>query len=131
MSASQSSIASHVKDSTGPIPMQPSETSNSYFPKGATASTLATPAIAAETPLGSNTPASTYPVSPLDRKYTKPIEDLNIAQQLSKQPTYWSVQGWLQRSASSSAQSPVDDPEARTQKFEATKRDLLVSVGRF
>ncbi|KAI0118775.1 hypothetical protein GGR51DRAFT_497578 [Nemania sp. FL0031] len=131
MSTSKASAVSHVKDSTGPMLVQPLETSTSYFPKDATASTLAAAATTAETPLSSSTVASPYPLSPLDRQYTKPIEDVNIAQQLLKQPVYWSVQGWLQRSTSSSIQSPAEDPEARTRKFEEAKKNLLASAGRF
>ncbi|KAJ8130075.1 hypothetical protein O1611_g3556 [Lasiodiplodia mahajangana] len=131
MSTSKASAATHVKGSTGSVLVQPSETSNSYFPKGATASTLAAAATPAETPLGSSTTASPYPLSPLDRQYTKPIEDIDVAQQLLKQPSYWSVQGWLQRSAGSGTQSSAEDPEARTRKFEEAKKNLLALAGRF
>ncbi|KAJ2996031.1 hypothetical protein NUW58_g1110 [Xylaria curta] len=128
MSTSRTITDSHVEGSTGYALTSPSETSTSYFPKGATATTAA---IASATPLDGSSPGSSYPLSPMDREYTKPPQDLDIAHQLSKQPTYWSAKGWIQRSASSSAQSATEDPEAKTRKFEETKRDLLASVGRF
>ncbi|KAI0542255.1 hypothetical protein GGR58DRAFT_301605 [Xylaria digitata] len=134
MSASKASAISHAKDSTESVLMQPSENANSYFPKGATALTPASTTLAAETtetPLGGDSPALGNPLSPLDRDYTKPLHDVDIARQLSKEPTYWSVQGWVQRSASSSAEPAAEDPEAKTRKFEEAKKDLLASVGRF
>ncbi|KAH8166177.1 hypothetical protein CIB48_g2071 [Xylaria polymorpha] len=140
MSTPATSSVANTKDSTGSVLVQPtgsvlvqpSESSTSYFPKGATASpavSTASRAITPETPLSGN--SSNYPLSPMDREYTKPLRDLDIAQQLSKQPTYWSVQGWLQRTVSSRERPVVEDPEAKTRKFEETKRDLLASVGRF
>ncbi|KAI0456113.1 hypothetical protein F5B21DRAFT_502589 [Xylaria acuta] len=132
MSTSTTSTASHTKSSTGSVLVQPSETSASYFPKGATASTVVSMASAAttpSTPLSSN--SSNYPLSPMDREYTKPLQDIDVAHQLSKQPTYWSVKGWVQRTVSSGARPVAEDPEARTRKFEETKRDLLASFGRF
>ncbi|KAI0429694.1 hypothetical protein F5Y09DRAFT_254517 [Xylaria sp. FL1042] len=129
MSASKASTVYYTK---GAAPIQPSETANSYFPEGATESTLATPAAStAHTPSSSNSPSVNNPLSPLDREYTEPLQDLNIAEQLSKQPPYWSVKGWVQRSANSDVIPAREDPETRTQKFEAAKRDLLASVGRF
>ncbi|KAI0439609.1 hypothetical protein F4803DRAFT_553926 [Xylaria telfairii] len=132
MSTSATSPVANTKGSTGSMLVQPSESSTSYFPKGATASTAVSTAAAAitpETPRSGN--SSNYPLSPMDREYTKPLKDLDIAQQLAKQPTYWSVQGWLQRTVSSRGRPAVEDPESKTRKFEETKRDLLASVGRF
>ncbi|KAI0876090.1 hypothetical protein GGS24DRAFT_258972 [Hypoxylon argillaceum] len=131
MSTSETFMVSDVKSSTGSVLVQPSEISNSYFPKGATASTLAPTISSATATPSSGTTASPYPLSPLDREYTKPLQDLDIAQQLLKQPAYWSVKGWLQRSASPSIQPRAEDPEARARKFTEAKRDLLASVGRF
>ncbi|TGJ87730.1 hypothetical protein E0Z10_g1043 [Xylaria hypoxylon] len=134
MSASKASTVSHAKGSTESVLIQPSEDANSYFPKGATALNLASTtsaAIAIETPLSGDCSAVSHPLSPLDREYTKPIHNIDIAHQLSKQPTYWSVKGWVERSASVTVQSAAEDPEARTRKLEEAKRDLLASVGRF
>ncbi|KAF2972135.1 hypothetical protein GQX73_g1483 [Xylaria multiplex] len=133
MSASKASAISHAKDSTKSVLMQPLENANSYFPKGATALTPASTLAAdtTETPLSSDSSALGNPLSPLDRDYTKPLHDVDIASQLTKQPTYWSVQGWVQRSASSSSQPASEDPEAKARKFEEAKKDLLASVGRF
>ncbi|KAI3344114.1 hypothetical protein F4824DRAFT_442609 [Ustulina deusta] len=128
------STVSHRKGPTGTASIGPSEIPNNLFPKGATASTLASTtssASTAETPLGSNSPAFSHPLSPLDREYTKPLQDLDIARQLSKQPTYWSVKGWVKRSASLNVQPAREDLEGRTRKCEKAKRDLLASVGRF
>ncbi|KAI8950928.1 hypothetical protein F4801DRAFT_579041 [Xylaria longipes] len=133
MSASTTSLASsHTNSSTGSMSVQPSETSTSYFPNNTTVSAAVSTTSAANTPgTPLNDTPSNCPLSPMDREYTKPLRDLDIAQQLSKQPTYWSVQGWVQRTASSRARPVVEDPEAKTRKFEETKRDLLASVGRF
>ncbi|KAI0408759.1 hypothetical protein F4802DRAFT_365668 [Xylaria palmicola] len=134
MSTSTLSAGSHSQDAKVSFAMQPSETSASYFPKGATAATLVSApsaAISPETPPTTSSSASHYPLSPMDREYMEPVQDLDIEKQLSKQPTYWSVQGWVQRSASSGAHSRAEDPEAKTRKFEEAKRDLLASVGRF
>ncbi|GAP87750.1 hypothetical protein SAMD00023353_2800880 [Rosellinia necatrix] len=130
MSTSQASTVSSLGDSSGSVSMEPSEASDSYFPENTTASTLASAAGAADTPLDSDSPTSSNPLSPLDRQYTKPLQDLNIAQQLSKQPTYWSAKGWVQRSASSNTQQSNEDLEAKARKFEEAKKDLLASVGR-
>ncbi|KAI0476801.1 hypothetical protein F4859DRAFT_63785 [Xylaria cf. heliscus] len=132
MSASANPKVSITEGSTGSAPVQPSETSTSYFPKNATALTYISASSAVITPrtsLSSN--SSNYPLSPMDREYTKPQQDLDIAQQLSQPPTYWSVQGWIQRTANSRARPAVEDAEAKTRRFEETKRDLLASVGRF
>ncbi|KAI1355670.1 hypothetical protein F5Y01DRAFT_150070 [Xylaria sp. FL0043] len=129
MSASKASAVHHTK---GRSLVQPLETSKSYFPEGATDSTLPTPsASAAHTPSSSNPPSFNNPLSPLDREYTEPVWDLDIAEQLSKEPPYWSVKGWVQRTASSDEVAVKEDPETRAQKFEAAKRELLASVGRF
>ncbi|KAI1755431.1 hypothetical protein F4782DRAFT_404961 [Xylaria castorea] len=131
MSPSASSTTS-PKSSTGSLIMQPSEASASYFPKDAIASTIVSATSAAdtsETPLTGTSP--NYPLSPMDREYMKPLQDIDVAKQLSKQPTYWSVKGWVQRTASSGARPVAENPEARARKFEETKKDLLASVGRF
>ncbi|KAI0528066.1 hypothetical protein F5B22DRAFT_17898 [Xylaria bambusicola] len=129
MSASDAS-----EGSTNTAPMRPSETAASYFPKDTTVSTIApTPSAAstAETSSGDSPVASSNPLSPMDREYAEPLQDFDIAQQLSKQPAYWSIQGWLQRSASSEARPIKEDAAARRRKFEEAKRDLLASAGRF
>ncbi|KAK5636691.1 hypothetical protein RRF57_012403 [Xylaria bambusicola] len=134
MSASDFSTISPAGGSTNTAPMRPSETANSYFPKDATASTIApTPSVSSttETPSGASPVASSHPLSPMDREYAEPLQDFDIAQQLSKEPAYWSVRGWLQRSASSETQPIKEDAMARTRKFEEAKRDLLASAGRF
>ncbi|KAI1188689.1 hypothetical protein F5B17DRAFT_255637 [Nemania serpens] len=125
MSPSKSSTVTATRRSTKYVHIQPSELSDSYFPKDATASTQACERS------GSQSPTSHYPLSPLDREYTKPSQDLDIAQQLSKQPTYWSVKGWIQRSADLSARPAAEDPEMRARKFEQVKKDLLASAGHF
>ncbi|KAI3336691.1 hypothetical protein HD806DRAFT_14809 [Xylariaceae sp. AK1471] len=136
MSTSQNSTVSSRKSSTSSLRRQPSELSDSYFPRGETASTFASAtspietAETAETPLGSSPSGLDYPLSPLDREYAKPMKDLDVAEQLAKQPTYWSVKGWVQRSVSSSTKRMVEDRETRARKFEEVKRDLLASAGR-
>ncbi|KAI1167523.1 hypothetical protein F5B18DRAFT_443117 [Nemania serpens] len=125
MSTSKISTVPSARRSTHYVHIQPSELSDSYFPKDATVSTLASERS------GSHSPTSHYPLSPLDREYTKPSQDLDIAQQLSKQPTYWSVKGWIQRTAGSSAHPAAEDPEMRARKFEQVKKDLLASAGHF
>ncbi|KAI0552962.1 hypothetical protein F4679DRAFT_31261 [Xylaria curta] len=131
MSPSTSSTSS-PKSSTGSLVMQPSETSASYFPKDTIASAVVSTTSAAYSP---GTPlsgaSSDNPLSPMDREYTKPPQDIDVAKQLSKEPTYWSVKGWVQRAANSRARPVVENPEARARKFEEAKRDLLASVGRF
>jgi len=133
MSTSQNSTVSSRKSSTSSVRRQPSELSDSYFPRGETASIFASatsPIETAETPLGSSPSGLDYPLSPLDREYAKPMKDLDVAEQLAKQPTYWSVKGWVQRSVSSSTKRMVEDRETRARKFEEVKRDLLASAGR-
>lgn len=133
MPTPKTETASHTRDSARTVHIQPSEASDSYFPKGATTSSMpASTSTAGNTPLTSNasTPNS-HPLSPLDREYTEPSHDIDIAHQLSKEPTYWSVKGWVQRSASSNPRQEAKDLEARARKFEEVKRDLLASVGRF
>lgn len=134
MSPSNTSTVAHVDGSTHSAPLRPAETASSYFPKGATTSTTAsTPSAGSptETTFGENSATSTHPLSPLDREYAEPLQDFDIAQQLSKRPAYWSLQGWLQRSASSDTEGVREDPAARTRKFEEAKRELLASAGRF
>ncbi|KAI8634730.1 hypothetical protein F5Y19DRAFT_122577 [Xylariaceae sp. FL1651] len=116
---------------------KPSETSDSYFPMNAERPGTVSPVSFEEgavrpTPVrtGSSSLTGSNPVSPLDCEYTKPTEDLDVAQQLAKQPTYWSAKGWIQRSVSSSAGPKVEDPETRARKFQEAKKDLLASVGR-
>jgi len=111
--------------------MQPAEAADSYFPKGATASAFAHNTSSTETPLSASSLSLDYPLSPLDREYAKPEEELDIAEQLAKQPTYWSVKGWVQRSVSASDRPPTEDAETRARKFEEAKKDLLASFGRF
>ncbi|KAI0202227.1 hypothetical protein F4808DRAFT_83625 [Astrocystis sublimbata] len=130
MSTSSNPAVSDAKESAESVPFQPSESSASYFPKDAATSTAIPTASGATTP-GTPLTSLNYPLSPMDREYTKPPPDIDIAKQLSKQPTYWSAQGWVQRTASSEARPVVDDAEARTRKFEETKRDLLASARRF
>jgi hypothetical protein len=132
--SSQSSAVSSRKSSMSSVHRQPSELSDSYFPKGETSSAFtssASPTETTETPFGSSSPNLDYPLSPLDREYAKPEKDLDIAEQLAKQPTYWSVKGWVQRSIRSSNKRMVEDREKRARKFEEAKKDLLASVGRF
>ncbi|KAI1115998.1 hypothetical protein F5Y14DRAFT_97875 [Nemania sp. NC0429] len=134
-STSKPSAAPDARRSTQYVHLQLSELTDSYFPKDATASTLAGERSGSHSPTSAASPTSTtspnpnYPLSPLDREYTKPSQDLDVAQQLSKQPTYWSVKGWLQRTADSSAQPAAEDPEMRARKFEQVKKDLLASAG--
>ncbi|GAW22224.1 hypothetical protein ANO14919_117600 [Xylariales sp. No.14919] len=134
MSTPKASTVSHKKGSTKRVLISPSEKANSYFPKRASTLTPASTTsavITTETPLGSNTSASHHPLSPLDREYKNPfLYDIDVARQLSKQPTFWSVRGWVQRSASLNVEPAVEDPKARTRKFEEAKRDLLGSVSR-
>ncbi|KAI0969205.1 hypothetical protein F4678DRAFT_463469 [Xylaria arbuscula] len=134
MSASKALTAARTEGSTDTSPIRPLETTSSYFPKGATASTLASTSSttsATGTPLTSDFPGFNNPLSPLDREFSGPVQDIDIAEQLAKQPTYWSVNGWLQRSASSDVQPAREDPAVKTRKFEEAKKDLLASVGRF
>ncbi|KAI1427020.1 hypothetical protein F5Y12DRAFT_225251 [Xylaria sp. FL1777] len=135
MSASKTSTASHTKSLAGTTLMQPPEKANSSFPEGTTpsprASTPSSTASTTGTPLRTNSPALRHPLSPLDREYTKPSHDIDIAQQLLKQSPYWSAKGWVQRSASLNTQPAKEDPEARTRKFEEAKREILASAGRF
>ncbi|KAI1369213.1 hypothetical protein F5Y08DRAFT_294006 [Xylaria arbuscula] len=136
MSPSQTSTAAHADISTESASMRPAETASSYFPKDATASTLVSTSSTAtptETPIPieGGSAASAHPLSPLDREYAEPMQDFDITQQLSKQPAYWSLAGWLQRSASSDTEAVREDPAARARKFEEAKRELLASAGRF
>lgn len=121
---------SSAQHSSRRVLKQPSEISDSYFPTGETSSSVSTatssPTESVETPfIGPD-----YPLSPLDREYAKPIKELDVAEQLAKQPTYWSAKGWLQRSVSKSKKPMVEDPETRARKFEEAKRELLASAGR-
>ncbi|KAI1195611.1 hypothetical protein F5X97DRAFT_307823 [Nemania serpens] len=125
MSTSKASTVTGARRSTQYLHIQPSELSDSYFPKDTSPSP-----VASEGP-GSHSPTANYPLSPLDREYMKPPQDLDIAQQLSKQPTYWSVKGWIQRSVDSSAQPAAEDPAMRARKFEQVKKDLLASASHF
>lgn len=147
MPTSKTAAASHVRGSARTVHTQPSEASDSYFSNGAatTTTTAPTPASGASTSTADNTPftsnastpnsgsSSSHPLSPLDREYTEPAHDIDIAHQLSKEPTYWSVKGWVQRSVSSSPdpRQEAKDREAKARKFEEVKRDLLASAGRF
>ncbi|KAI0391509.1 hypothetical protein F5Y17DRAFT_404468 [Xylariaceae sp. FL0594] len=131
MPSSQASAASSARGSPRAGPTQPSEATDSYFPKGATASTLSRTTSSSETPFSTGSHSLDYPLSPLDRKYSKPEKELDIAEQLAKQPTYWSVKGWVQRSARAMNRSITEDPETRARKFQEAKKDLLASFGRF
>ncbi|CAJ2509999.1 Uu.00g058990.m01.CDS01 [Anthostomella pinea] len=116
---------------------QPSELSNSYFPDKATAdsSNSTSPDVSVPgTPLPLQTPitpSANYPLPPLDRVYVKPAHELDVAAQLAKKPGYWSVQGWVQRTASMDAKRRAECPETRARKFAETKKELLASAGRF
>ncbi|KAI1267412.1 hypothetical protein F5Y18DRAFT_425259 [Xylariaceae sp. FL1019] len=72
---------------------------------------------ATELPQPSSVPTGNNPLSPLDRTFTEPTEKLDIAQQLDKKPLYWSMKGWVQRSALSST-NDVEDAEAKARKLE-------------
>ncbi|KAI1340521.1 hypothetical protein F5Y15DRAFT_41959 [Xylariaceae sp. FL0016] len=126
--------------------MQPSEAADSYFPhntskagsqRSSSSSTVSSSSPNVET--STSSPFTTektspigpqYPLPPLDREYQKPATDLNVAAQLAKQPNYWSTRGWLQRTASADPKPHVESAEARTRKFEETKKELRASAGR-
>ncbi|KAI1816064.1 hypothetical protein GGS20DRAFT_269136 [Poronia punctata] len=130
MSPAQDSATSSATGSPRVGPWQPAEGGDSYFPKDATASTFPSSTTSAtETPIGAS--SLDYPLSPLDREYAKPAQDIDIAEQLAKQPTYWSVKGWVQRSVSASKKPTAEDAETRARKFQEAKKDLLASFGRF
>ncbi|KAI0024749.1 hypothetical protein F4780DRAFT_552769 [Xylariomycetidae sp. FL0641] len=130
----------YTKTASSQHPAQPAESSASYFPdeqyksgRSSTASTSATNT-PAETPAPkAPSPYATgdNPISPLDRAYAKPAEELDVAKQLAKKPVYWSTHGWLQRTATMEQKPRTEDPEARARKFEEAKKELLASAGRF
>ncbi|KAI1170730.1 hypothetical protein F4777DRAFT_568187, partial [Nemania sp. FL0916] len=104
-----------------------------YSDQGATAYARSSTAFGVttyEVTSGTKASASRHPLSALDRDFAKPLQELDIAYQLSKRPTYWSVRGWIERSAYSSVQPVVEDPDMRTRRFEEVKRSLLASASR-
>lgn len=72
-----------------------------------------------------------YPIPPLERQYTPPTEELDVARQLAKKPLPRSLHSSLQRAASASTQKKVEDEETRARKLADAKRQLLALAGQF
>ncbi|KAI1659549.1 hypothetical protein F4813DRAFT_353290 [Daldinia decipiens] len=115
------------------VSKQPSEAANSYFPERtpSPASSVSeaeddgpTPVTKANRMIGAE-----YPIPPLEREYSRPTEELDVAQQLAKKPLPRSLHSSLQRAASRTAQRPVDDEETRRQKLAAAKKEILALAG--
>ncbi|KAI1469358.1 uncharacterized protein F4812DRAFT_422801 [Daldinia caldariorum] len=135
---------------------QPSESADSYFPERATSPTSSVSESEDDSPMTttttiptiittttaataiSTTPApkanrmigAEYPIPPLEREYSPPTQELDVAEQLAKKPLPRSLHSSLQRAASRPAsRPPVDDEETRRLKLEAAKRELLALAG--
>ncbi|KAI8966354.1 hypothetical protein F5Y11DRAFT_354490 [Daldinia sp. FL1419] len=112
----------------------PSEAADSYFPER-----TPSPTSSSETEDDGPTPAvakasrmigAEYPIPPLEREYSPPTEELDVAQQLAKKPLPRSLHSSLQRAASQQpAKRPVDDEETKRQKLAAAKKELLALAG--
>ncbi|KAI2626567.1 hypothetical protein GGR54DRAFT_637138 [Hypoxylon sp. NC1633] len=122
---------------------QPSEISSSYFPNSSPSPTFssASPLSASsetdeETPVSVTSRASpmigtNYPIPPLERQYTPPTEELDVAAQLARKPLPRSLHSSLQRAAATaSTKKPVvEDEETRAKKLADAKRELLALAG--
>ncbi|KAG4219855.1 hypothetical protein PC116_g31666, partial [Phytophthora cactorum] len=115
---------------------QPSESADSYFPERTPSPTSS---VSSETEDDGPTPVTKannrmigaeYPIPPLERQYSPPTQELDVAEQLAKKPLPRSLHSSLQRAASRpAARKPVDDEETRRQKLEAAKKELLALAG--
>ncbi|KAI0844982.1 hypothetical protein F5Y00DRAFT_247609 [Daldinia vernicosa] len=111
----------------------PSEAADSYFPERtpSPASSISEAEDDAPTPVAkaNRMIGPEYPIPPLERDYSPPTEELDVAQQLAKKPLPRSLHSSLKRAASRTALKPVDDEETRRQKLAAAKKELLALAG--
>ncbi|KAI0002819.1 hypothetical protein F4779DRAFT_622051 [Xylariaceae sp. FL0662B] len=109
--------------------VKPSEISASYFPEPGTSpssESSETPSI--DTPAVTKVqtaPTANNPLTPLERKFAKPTEELDVARQLSKKPLPWSLHSSLARAASSEQKPLIEDQQVRARKLAEAKKELL------
>ncbi|KAI1098991.1 hypothetical protein F4804DRAFT_100231 [Jackrogersella minutella] len=116
-------------------PKKPSEASRSYFPEAIPSPPSSS--VSSESDEETPSPSSrinqmigaSYPIPPLERQYTPPTEELDVAQQLAKKPLPRSLYSSLQRAAATSRQPVVEDEETRARKLADAKRELLALAG--
>ncbi|OTB17868.1 hypothetical protein K445DRAFT_364894 [Daldinia sp. EC12] len=114
---------------------QPSESADSYFPERTPSPTSSVSETeddgpAPVTKANNRMIGAEYPIPPLERQYSPPTQELDVAEQLAKKPLPRSLHSSLQRAASRpAARKPVDDEETRRQKLEAAKKELLALAG--
>lgn len=120
---------SEVSRSYFPSASQPSPTSSSSSPLSSSPNSdsedsLITPMTRASPMIGMN-----YPIPPLERQYSAPTEELDVARQLAKKPLPRSLHSSLQRAAVSARKPLVEDGETRARKLAAAKKELLALAG--
>ncbi|KAI1144468.1 hypothetical protein F5Y05DRAFT_407860 [Hypoxylon sp. FL0543] len=117
------------------VTTQPSESSHSYFPERTPSPTSLSPMSESddETPSpvtkANQMIGASYPIPPLERQYTPPAGELDVARQLAMKPLPRSLHSSLQRAASIPAKKPVEDEETRAKKLADAKRQLLALAG--
>ncbi|KAI1374546.1 hypothetical protein F4677DRAFT_447183 [Hypoxylon crocopeplum] len=117
------------------VTKQPSEVSSSYFPEASSSPTSSSPS--SETDEEGPTPITranqmiglNYPIPPLERQYSPPTGELDVARQLAMKPLPRSLHSSLQRAASASKIPVVENEEMRAKKLADAKRQLLALAG--
>ncbi|KAH7170290.1 hypothetical protein EDB81DRAFT_876328 [Dactylonectria macrodidyma] len=67
------------------------------------------------------------PISPLQRDFPEPSQDVDVKSLLERQPGRWSIQGQITANQQRTKPTPSEDElkERRAREFEAAKKDLL------
>ena len=81
-----------------------------------------------QTSASASSTAGSWPLSPLDKDFPKPKEDINIQDALGRKPGRWTITGQME--ANQQREQHMSEEAAKKKRhadFEATKKALLAS----